>query len=203
MVQVFSIDHPWVCRNKAVVINPSAHFGHDLQYFNKVFHFCNKSVDLVDSTIIWNPKTDLESILQIVAIETFDTYLQSLCREVGRGRAEGRMKQGQLNREGGQQSCSALHTPDSTGSWMRLSWACNSSRLDISYSGSVSVQPNRSGRGAQEKRWETWKTTAVDKSRRTQLTEPLVTFPPVPCKRAYQSNCRHSVHQLLMCFSAS
>lgn len=91
---------------------------------------------------------------------------------------------------------STLHTPVSTGSWMRLSWACKSSRLDISYRGSVSLQPDRRGRHSQEKRWERWKTTAVDK--RAQLKKPGVTVQPVPCNRAFAGNCRHSAHQLLM-----
>lgn len=95
--------------------------------------------------------------------------------------------------KGVQQSCSTLHTPVSTGSWMRLSWACKSSRLDISYSGSVSVQPDRRGRHSQEKRWERWKTTAVDK--RAQLKEPVIAFQPVPCNRAFGSNCCHTAHQ--------
>lgn len=96
--------------------------------------------------------------------------------------------------KGVQQSCSTLHTPVSTGSWMRLSWACKSSRLDISYSGSVSMQPDRRGRHSQEKRWERWKTTAVDK--RAQLKEPVITFQRVPCNRAFGSNRCHTAHQL-------
>lgn len=106
----------------------------------------------------------------------------------------GRIIGGQLKRKWGkglQQSCSTLHTPVSTGSWMRLSWACKSSRLDISYSGSVSVQPDRRGRHSQEKRWERWKTTAVDK--RAQLKEPVITVQPVPCNRAFGGSCCHSI----------
>lgn len=79
----------------------------------------------------------------------------------GRRRAVESIKQRGCWGWGVWQSCSALHTPESTGSWMRLSWACNSSRLDTSYSGSV--WRSRTGEreahtGKEAQRWERWKT---------------------------------------------
>lgn len=108
---------------------------------------------------------------------------------------------------GGRQSCSALHTPESTGSWIRLSWACNSSRLDTSYSGSDRCSRTEEG-GAHRKRGieVSSGTTAVDKSRRKELKEiqPVVTFLTLPCNRAYQSDCLGSQRVVMcMCISAT
>ena len=85
-------------------------------------------------------------------------------------RAVRRLHGGRRGRAG--QSCSALHTPESTGSWIRLSWACKSSRLDTSYSGSDRCSRTGEG-GAHRKRGTEVRggTTTVDKSRRRQLKE--------------------------------
>lgn len=86
-------------------------------------------------------------------------YLQSLSigedEENGwRGRSEGRWRRAvsQLNGGVGRQSCSALHTPESIGSWFRLSWTCKSSRLATSYSGSDRCSRTGRGRRTQEKK---------------------------------------------------
>lgn len=75
----------------------------------------------------------------------------------------------------GRQGCSALHTPDSTGSWIRLSWACKSSRLATSYWGSERCSRTEEG-GAHRKICTEVRggTIAVDKSRKSQLkvTQP-------------------------------
>lgn len=95
----------------------------------------------------------------------------------GRGggwrRVVSRLHGGRRRRRGrAGQSCSALHTPESTGSWIRLSWACKSSRLDTSYSGSDRCSRTGEG-GAHRKRGTEVRggTTTVDKSRRRQLKE--------------------------------
>lgn len=142
-----------------------------------------------------NWKTDPKGT-SILWLLSHVTHTWKASMGMGAKEEQGEDKKGQLKGEWGgvQQSCSTLHTPVSTGSWMRLSWACKSSRLEISYSGSVSVQPDRRGRHSQEKRWERWKTTAVDK--RAQLKEPVITFQPVPCNRAFGSDCCRSAHRL-------
>lgn len=102
----------------------------------------------------------------------------------------------QLNGGGGwgRQSCSALHTPESTGSWMRLSWACKSSRLDTSYSGSVWCSRTGEGRRTQEKRHR-GERGGRHSSRQEQLKDTVKGdsacwhISTLPCNGAYQSNC--------------
>lgn len=64
---------------------------------------------------------------------------------------------------------------------MRLSWACKSSRLVTSYSGSVRCSRTGEGRGAtQEERHrggeKRWKDRAVDKSRRNTVKRGTLSF---------------------------
>lgn len=74
---------------------------------------------------------------------------------------------------------------------MRLSWACNSSRLATSYSGSVRCSRTGEGRGAtQEERHrggeKRWKDRAVDKSRRNTVKEGASASPAL---RSHRCGC--------------
>lgn len=92
----------------------------------------------------------------------------------------------------GRQSCSALHTPESTGSWIRLSWACKSSRLDTSYSGSDRC--SRTGEGGAHRKRGTEVRGGTNSSRQEQKDRvkgdsACRNILTLPCNRAYQSDC--------------